>query len=91
MAKKDYITFHHENIIRTAASKAGVDFTNLCAKELGHQPDPYIGIKKEDAVKLEEALADICDKCGRSRDGHSLAIHMHESRACEKFQGAFIK
>lgn len=31
----------------------------------------------------------ICERCGRSRDGHSRAMLMHEAGACEQFQGEY--
>lgn len=37
----------------------------------------------------KDLLFHICERCGRSRDGHSRAMLMNESGACERFQGEY--
>ncbi len=37
----------------------------------------------------KDIIYNICESCGRSRDGHARAMLMHERGACDKFIGEF--
>lgn len=49
------------------------------------------GIIDEASLKDPDGGKDICENCGRTRDGHSRLADLSESGACERFKGTFLE